>query len=78
MEQHIDIKLKQIVENIEHLETEKKEISDQVSAVYREAKVLGFDIKVLKKVVAIRKRDINSVREEEDLMELYKKSLGME
>lgn len=78
MSENIDLKLKQIVENIEHLEAEKKEISDQISAVYGEAKTLGFDVKVLKKVIALRKKDINVVKEEEDLLELYKQSLGME
>ncbi len=78
MTENIDLKLKQIVENIEHLETEKKEITDQISAVYSEAKSAGFDVKVLKKVIALRKKDINVVREEEDLLEVYKQSLGME
>lgn len=78
MTENIDLKLKQIVENIEHLETEKKEITDQISAVYSEAKSAGFDVKVLKKVIALRKKDINVVREEEDLLEIYKQSLGME
>lgn len=78
MTENIDLKLKQIVENIEHLEMEKKEITDQISAVYSEAKSAGFDVKVLKRVVALRKKDINVVREEEDLLEVYKQSLGME
>lgn len=77
MSEEIDLKLKQIVENIEHLENEKKEISEQISAVYKEATMQGFDAKILKKIVALRKKDINSVREEEDLIELYKRSLGM-
>lgn len=78
MTENIDLKLKQIVENIEHLEMEKKEITDQISAVYSEAKSAGFDVKVLKRVVTLRKKDINVVREEEDLLEVYKQSLGME
>lgn len=78
MTENIDLKLKQIVENIEHLEMEKKEITDQISAVYSEAKSAGFDVKVLKRVVALRKKDINVVKEEEDLLEVYKQSLGME
>lgn len=77
MEQNIDLKLKQIVDNIEHLECEKKEISDQISTVYKEAKGLGFDVKILKKIISIRKKDINVLREEEDMIENYKQSLGM-
>ncbi len=77
MSEEIDLKLKQIVENIEHLENEKKEIAEQISAVYKEATMQGFDAKILKKIVALRKKDINSVREEEDMIEMYKRSLGM-
>lgn len=73
----IDLKLKQIVDNIEHLEIEKKEISDQINAVYKEAAIQGFDTKVLRKIISIRKKDENSRREEEDMIEIYKKSLGM-
>jgi uncharacterized protein (UPF0335 family) len=75
--QNIDLKLKQVVEKIERLEEEKREILEQEAAVYREAKALGFDVKTIRKVVSLRKKDINKAREEEDLLELYKKSLGM-
>ena len=77
MSEHIDLKLKQIVENIEHLEEQKKEITDQIAAVYGEAKSAGFDVKTIKKVISLRKKDINAVREEEDLLEAYKQALGM-
>lgn len=77
MSEHIDLKLKQIVENIEHLEEQKKEITDQITAVYSEAKSAGFDVKTIKKVVSLRKKDINAVKEEEDLLEAYKQALGM-
>ena len=73
----IDKKLKQIVENIEHLEMEKKEKSDEISAVYREAKANGFDIKIIRKIVSIRKKDVNERQEEEHLIEAYKEALGM-
>lgn len=76
-EKNIDLKLKQIIENIEHLELEKKEINDQILAVYKEAAALGYDAKILRKIVSIRKKDINDLREEEDLIEAYKESLGM-
>jgi uncharacterized protein (UPF0335 family) len=78
MSEQVDLKLRQIVINIEHLEGEKKEISDQISAVYKEAVTQGFDKKILRKIISIRKKDINVVREEEDMLEFYKKSLGME
>lgn len=73
----IDLKLKQIVENIEHLEVEKKEILDQINAVYKEAAIQGFDVKALRKIISMRKKDDNSRREEEDMIEVYKRALGM-
>ena len=76
-ENKIDLRLKQIVENIEHLESEKKEIGDQILAIYKEAATLGYDIKIIRKIVSIRKKDINELKEEEGLIETYKESLGM-
>lgn len=75
-EKNIDLKLKQIIENIEHLELEKKEINDQILAIYKEGAALGYDVRILRKIVSIRKKDINDLREE-DLIEAYKESLGM-
>ena len=73
----IDLKLKQIVENIEHLEMEKKEKADEISAVYKEAKTMGFDIKIIRKIISLRKKDVNERQEEESLLEAYKEALGM-
>ena len=73
----IDLRLKQDIENIEHLESEKKEISEQISDIYREAKMTGFDPKILRKIVSLRKKDINERMEEEQLIEAYKEALGM-
>ncbi|MDR3079206.1 MAG: DUF2312 domain-containing protein [Rickettsiales bacterium] len=76
-EQKVDLKLKQIVENIEHLEEEKREITSQIRDVYGEATAQGFDAKIVRKVVRLRKMDADSLREEEDLVEVYKGYLGM-
>jgi uncharacterized protein (UPF0335 family) len=73
----IDLKLKQIVSNIEHLADEEKEIKEQIAAVYKEAATQGFDVKIIRKIISIRKKDVNRLREEEDLLEMYKKALGM-
>lgn len=73
----VDLKLKQVVENIEHLEMEKKEKSDEISAVYKEAKTMGFDIKIIRKIISLRKKNINERQEEENLIEAYKEALGM-
>ncbi len=69
--------LKSIIERIERLEEEKKTISDDIKDVYGEAKANGFDTKVLRKIVALRKRDRDERREEEAILELYMQALGM-
>ncbi|MDR0571859.1 MAG: DUF2312 domain-containing protein [Rickettsiales bacterium] len=74
---NIDLKLRQVVDNIEHLEDDEKEIKEQIAATYKEATMQGFDAKTIRKIVSIRKKDVNKVREEEDLLEMYKKALGM-
>jgi uncharacterized protein (UPF0335 family) len=69
--------LKAFVERIERLEEEKASISGDVKEVYAEAKAQGFDTKILRKVVAIRKRDAAERREEEEILDLYLQALGM-
>ena len=69
--------LRQFVERFERLEAEKKEISDQQKEVMAEAKGRGYDTKVLRKIIALRKRDHNELAEEEAVLELYKSALGM-
>jgi uncharacterized protein (UPF0335 family) len=69
--------LKSFVERIERLEEEKTSIAGDVKEVYAEAKAQGFDVKILRKVVAIRKRDAAERREEEEILDLYLQALGM-
>ena len=68
--------LKSVVERIERLESEKQTISDDIKEVYSEAKANGFDPKILRKVIAIRKRDLRERREEEAILELYLSNVG--
>ena len=68
--------LKSIVERIERLEEEKKTIADDIKEVYAEAKGNGYDVKILRKVVAIRKRDANERAEEEAILDLYLQAVG--
>jgi uncharacterized protein (UPF0335 family) len=70
--------LKSIAERIERLEEEKKTIVDDIKEVYAEAKGNGYDTKILRKVLAIRKRDRNEVQEERAIMDLYFSALGMD
>ncbi len=68
--------LKSIVERIERLEEEKKTIADDIKEVYSEAKANGYDVKVLRKVISIRRRDLRERREEEAILDLYLQAVG--
>ncbi|MBR9767331.1 MAG: DUF2312 domain-containing protein [Rhodobacteraceae bacterium] len=69
--------LRQFVERYERLEIEKKDIADQQKEIMAEAKGRGYDTKVLRKIVALRKRDVNDIAEEEAVLAMYKEALGM-
>ncbi|MFT4999624.1 MAG: hypothetical protein ACI861_001525 [Paracoccaceae bacterium] len=69
--------LKAFVERYERLEAEKKDISEHQKEVMAEAKSRGYDTKVLRKVISLRKRDPQDISEEEAVLELYKEALGM-
>lgn len=70
--------LRQFIERYEHLEAEKKDITDQQKEVMAEAKGRGYDTKVLRKIIAMRKRKPDEIAEEEAVLEVYKAALGME
>ena len=70
--------LKSILERIERLDDEKDAISEHIKEVYAESKGNGFDNKVLRKIVAIRKKDRSKVLEEKAILELYAHALGIE
>jgi uncharacterized protein (UPF0335 family) len=69
--------LRAFIERIEKLEEEKKAIADDIKDVYAEAKGTGFDSKILRKIVSIRKQDRDQRREEEEILDLYLAALGM-
>lgn len=69
--------LRSFVERIERLEEEKKTVAEDIRDVYGEAKGMGFDRKILRKVVALRKQDKDQRMEEEALTETYLHALGM-
>lgn len=69
--------LRQFIERFERLDVEKKDIADQQKEVMAEAKARGYDTKVMRKVIAQRKRDADDVAEEEAVLEMYKEALGM-
>ena len=68
--------LQSIVARIERLEQEKSEIAEQIKEVFAEAKGNGFDVKILRKVVRIRKQDRAKRLEEEAILDLYLSAMG--
>ena len=69
--------LRQFIERFERLEAEKRDIADQQKEVMAEAKGRGYDTKVMRKVIALRKRDKDDIAEEEAVLDMYKDALGM-
>lgn len=69
--------LRAFVERIEQTEAEKKDAAEAQKEVYAEATGRGYDAKVLRKIVALRKRTADDIAEEESILELYKTALGM-
>jgi uncharacterized protein (UPF0335 family) len=69
--------LKAIVERIERLEDDKKAIAGDIKEVYAEAKANGFDTKILRKVIALRKKESAAREEEHAMLEVYMSALGM-
>jgi uncharacterized protein (UPF0335 family) len=69
--------LKAIIERIERLEEEKASLSSDIKDVYAEAKANGFDTRILRKIVSLRKKDHAERKEEEAILELYLEALGM-
>jgi uncharacterized protein (UPF0335 family) len=69
--------LKSFIERIERLEEEKKALADDIRDVYSEAKANGFDAKVMRQIVKIRKMDKDELDEQEALLDTYLLALGM-
>ena len=69
--------IRQFIERYESLEAQKKDLAEEMKEVMAEAKGRGYDVKILKKIIAIRKRDKDDIAEEEAILELYKEALGM-
>lgn len=69
--------LKSIVERIEKLEDERSVLAEDIKEVYAEAKGNGFDVKILRKVVAMRRQDAEKRREEQAVIAIYMQELGM-
>jgi uncharacterized protein (UPF0335 family) len=75
--QAADDRLRLLIERIERLEGEKKGIADDIKDVYLEAKAVGYDPKIMRKIVALRKIKPDDRSEQDMLLETYKNALGM-
>lgn len=69
--------LRQFIERIERLEAERMDIADQQKGVMAEARGRGYDTKVMRKLIALRKRNSEDIAEEDAVLEMYKEALGM-
>ncbi len=70
-------RLRSIVDRIERLEEERKALANDIKDIYAEAKSAGFDVKVLRQLISIRKKEPAEVEEQETLLDLYKRAIGM-
>lgn len=69
--------LRQFIERWEQLEAEKKDLAEEQKELMAEAKGRGYDTAVMRKIIALRRRDINDVAEEQAVLEMYAQALGM-
>lgn len=69
--------LRSFIERIERLDAEKKDISESQKEVFAESKARGYDTKIIRKIVALRKKDPQEISEEDAVLELYREALGM-
>jgi uncharacterized protein (UPF0335 family) len=70
-------RLKSFIERIERLEEEKRALAEDIKEVFAEAKGVGFDIKIMRQIIKIRRMDQDDVDEQEALLDTYKRALGM-
>ena len=70
--------LRAFIERIERLEEEKQNIAADIKDVYAEAKGTGFDVKIMRQLVRLRKMEDHDRTEQEEILDLYKRALGME
>jgi uncharacterized protein (UPF0335 family) len=70
-------RLRSLVERIERLEEERKALANDIKDIYAEAKSAGFDVKVLRQLIRLRRQEPADVEEQESLLDVYRRALGM-
>ena len=71
-------RLRTIIERVERLEEEKAALAEDIKEIFSEAKAAGFDVKILRQVIRLRKLDSSDRQEQEAILDLYKRALDME
>ena len=70
-------RLRSLVERIERLEEERKALGNDIKDIYAEAKSAGFDVKVVRTLISLRKKEPAEVEEQETMLDIYRRALGM-
>jgi len=70
-------RLRSIIERVERLEEERKALADDIKDIFGEAKSAGFEVKVIRQIIRLRKQEPAEVEEQETLLDLYRRALGM-
>ncbi|MBU6397830.1 MAG: DUF2312 domain-containing protein [Rhodospirillales bacterium] len=70
-------RLRSVIERIERLEEERKALANDIKDIYSEAKSAGFDVKVIRQLIRIRKQEPAEVEEQETLLDVYRRAIGM-
>ncbi|MDN7350467.1 DUF2312 domain-containing protein [Acetobacter senegalensis] len=70
-------RLRSIIERVERLEEERKALSGDIKDIYTEAKSAGFDVKVIRQIIRLRKQEPAEIEEQETLLSIYRRALGM-
>ena len=66
-----------VIQRIENLESERRNIAEDIKEVYHEAKGNGFDVKIIRQIIKLRAKDASEIEEEEFLLDTYRRALGM-
>jgi uncharacterized protein (UPF0335 family) len=70
-------RLRSIIERVERLEEERKGLAGDIKDIFTEARAAGFDVKVLRQIIRLRKQEPSEVEEQETLLDIYRRALGM-
>lgn len=70
-------RLRSIIERVERIESERKALAGDIRDIFSEAKGAGFDVKVIKAIIALRKQEPAEIEEQETLLDIYRRALGL-